>query len=452
MSDANFALPYNSALPHKGRTVLSGLTTTIASSPAARTATAPSVGRNQPDLAAPDLVVLSHLRWTGAWQRPHHLVSRLAAARAASGARTFFVEEPLRSDVAALEVRHERHGDVTRVWLAVPTPLADPPDLGFDSQVSGDYGDLLARDLYDQRRPAAPDVWVYTPMALDLAHALAGGRLVYDVMDDLSSFRNAPAGLLLGQRRLLREADVVFTGGPSLHRSIVEQRRGAVHLFRSGVEGGHFAAARRLRRPHARKVAGFVGVIDERLNLDLVAGLAAALPDWTVRLVGPVTKIDPADLPQAPNLEYPGLAAYGDLPKVMAGFDVALMPFALNAATRSISPTKTLEYLAAGLPVVSTRVPDVVADYAKVVHLADDAGTFAAACREVVTHRAGARDEQARPFQDRQEWNYIASQMARWLDHHTLTDAAGSTMSARGASVGAGAVAGAVEQVDEVTA
>jgi glycosyltransferase involved in cell wall biosynthesis len=241
-------------------------------------------------------------------------------------------------------------------------------------------------------------------------------HLVYDVMDDLASFHKAPQGLRLRQRRALTDADIVFTGGRSLHRSVTQVRRAGVHLFPSGVESGHYASSRRLRTLRERKVAGYVGVIDERIDLALVARLAAELEDWTVRLVGPIAKIDAADLPTAPNLEYPGMVAYEDLPATMAGFDVALMPFALNEATRSISPTKTLEYLAAGLPVVSTRVPDVVADHSGVVHLADDAAEFADACRQVVSHSQAERDRRMRPLLQRHEWDFIAGSMARLID------------------------------------
>jgi glycosyltransferase involved in cell wall biosynthesis len=239
-------------------------------------------------------------------------------------------------------------------------------------------------------------------------------QLCYDVMDDLASFAQAPEGLRLRQRRLLAEADVVFAGGRSLHRSVLEHRTGNCHLFPSGVDAVHFAASRKLRAGRAAdgaRVAGYVGVIDERLDLELLAGLAAALPDWTIRVVGPVAKIDPADLPQAPNIEYPGMAAYQDLPEVMAGFDVALMPFALNDATRSISPTKTLEYLAAGLPVVSTPVADVVADYTGTVHFARDAAAFARACLEVKDQPPGDRDRKAAHLRKRHDWDVIAQSM-----------------------------------------
>ncbi|TFV88090.1 glycosyltransferase, partial [Blastococcus sp. CT_GayMR20] len=240
-------------------------------------------------------------------------------------------------------------------------------------------------------------------------------------------FLRAPEGLRLRQRRALAEADVVFAGGRSLHRSVRSHRNGEVHLFPSGVETAHYARSRKLRdRGRRRKVAGYVGVLDERLDLGLLEGLASALPDWTIRVVGPVAKIDPATLPHAPNLEYPGMVTYDELPAVMAGFDVALMPFALNEATRAISPTKTLEYLAAGLPVVSTRVPDVVADYDGVVHLADDAAGFAAACRHVLGHSRAERDRRLRPIARRHEWDVIAREMAALIEAGTTGSVASS--------------------------
>ena len=364
----------------------------------------------------PDLVVLSHLRWPWVWQRPQHLVSRLARRRAAAGARTYFVEEPVTGPVTAPVLHREQLADVTRMWLVIPPWPGQPDHVGFDAPAAKEYGEVLAAELAGDGRPPAPDVWVYTPMASEIARALEPGRLVYDVMDDLSAFARAPLGLRLNQERLLAEADLVFAGGRSLHRSVAASRRGDVHLFPSGVDTAHYAASRALRRPRQRLVAGYVGVVDERLDLDLLAGLAAALPDWTVRVVGPVAKIDEALLPAAPNLEYAGLTPYERLPGVMAGFDVALMPFALNEATRSISPTKTLEYLAAGLPVVSTRVPDVVADYSAVAHFADDAAGFARACRQVVRDGLAERDRRLAPIRRRQEWDSIAAAMAALLD------------------------------------
>jgi beta-glucosidase/6-phospho-beta-glucosidase/beta-galactosidase len=365
-----------------------------------------------------DLVVLSHLRWPWVWQRPQQLISRLAPARAEAGGRTWFVEEPMAGDVSAPELRTEQVDGLTRVYLVVPEDAELDGHLGFDAPGTSAYGSMLADLLATGGRRCPPDVWLFTPMAFDIAQQLGARRLIYDVMDDLASFAEAPQGLVLRQRRLVAQAAVVFTGGRSLHRSVCAQRKHNVHLFPSGVDTVHYASSRALRRPHERRVAGYVGVIDERLDLKLIEELADKLPDWTIRMVGPVAKIEESMLPRRANLEYAGMTPYAELPQVMAGFDVALMPFALNEATRSISPTKTLEYLAAGLPVVSTRVADVVSDYGNVVHLADDGAEFAAACQEVVCHWLAQRDRLVRPLEQKLEWDYIAAEMSRLLEQN----------------------------------
>ena len=382
------------------------------------------------DTDSADLVVLSHLRWSWVWQRPQHLMSRLARVRAAAGGRTFFVEEPAcSSSLDAPRLRRERHDNVERIWLEIPGPDGF---LSFDAPGTDMYADLLAAAVGNGTR----DVWLYSPMALDMAAALQPRVLIYDVMDDLAAFALAPPGLILRQRRALMEADVVFTGGRSLHRGVAAVRAENVHLFPSGVEVAHWRTARTLRQqrpPKATKVVGYVGVIDERLDLRLIGDLAAALPDWRVEIVGPVAKIDPASLPQGENLTYRGHVPYSELPAVLAGFDVALMPFALNEATRSISPTKTLEYLAAGLPVVSTRVADVVADHAAVVHLVDTSEEAAAACRRVIGQSQAKRDRLAAPLQARQEWDTIARQMGELV---------AAAVHRRGSPVGADVVLG----------
>ena len=371
-----------------------------------------------------DLVVLSHLRWTWVWQRPQHLVSRFAAARAGTGARTWFIEEPLRTDVSSPQLRHEQMDGITRVWLELPAAPGQTGSPGFTAEGAPTYGELIRRLFESEQRPPNADILLYTPMALDIARLLSARVLVYDVMDDLSSFRHAPEGLKLRQRQLLAEADVVFTGGRTLHQSVSQQRGGACYLFPSGVETAHYAASKRLHRQPAAgrpKVAGYVGVIDERIDLQLLQQLAAALPDWRLEMIGPVAKIDPASLPQAPNLLYRGMAAYRELPSIMAGFDVALMPFALNEATRSISPTKTLEYLAAGLPVVSTPIADVAADYAGVVQIAGDPAGFAQACRMALLQAPQDRDRKIGPILKLLDWDAVARQMHTLIEHGSLS-------------------------------
>ena len=353
-----------------------------------------------------ELIVLSHLRWDWVWQRPQHLVSRLG-----SGCSTWYVEEPLTPAgfTGKNRLNHMRCDGLNRAWLEIPE---QGHHVGFSDQVLPDYISQLPA-LLGKPGPERI-VWMYTPLALELALALQPTTLVYDVMDDLAAFKDAAPELVVRQRQALRRADIVFAGGRSLHRSIVRQGRTDALLYPSGVEPEHYRIPTAgPRQAGTRPVAGYVGVLDERLDLRLIADLAGALPDWEVRMYGPVAKIDPASLPQAPNITYAGFTSYADLPAAMAGLDVALMPFALNEATRSISPTKTLEYLAAGLPVVSTRVPDVVADFPGAVHLRDGAAGFAALCRQL-----GQRDPSQRPAAQTREllrkyhWDVIAGGMA----------------------------------------
>ncbi len=352
-----------------------------------------------------DLVVLSHLRWTYVWQRPQHVIARLARNH-----NTLFVEEPLPSEVTAPTLAQEQHDRVRRLWLEVPSRRVHIP---FGDDLAARYNHTLRRQV---RVATERIVWLYTPLALDLVESLEPTLVVYDVMDDLASFKDAPESLRLCERQALARADLVFAGGRSLYQRVSSMRPGGTYLFASGVEPEHYAAARRTRTEKARPVAGYVGVIDERLDLALIARLAQLLPDWEIHMVGPIAKIDGDSVPHAPNLRYLGQQPYERLPEIMSGFDVALMPFELNDATRSISPTKTLEYLAAGLPVVSTWVPDVVADYETVVDLQDDAAGFACACRRVLRHSVVARDRKLMSLLKLHHWDAIAARMQALIE------------------------------------
>ena len=223
----------------------------------------------------------------------------------------------------------------------------------------------LVMNLLCPQEVERPILWFYTPMALQYADAITPAATVYDCMDELSAFKDAPAELHRLEAELLQQADVVFTGGISLDEA-KRARHPNVHAFPSAVDAEHFGKARgRLpdpadQEPIGRPRLGFCGVIDERLDCELVASLARLRPDWQLIFVGPVVKIDPASLPRAANVHYLGGKTYDQLPGYMANWDIALMPFARNEATRFISPTKTPEYLAAGKPVVSTPITDVV--------------------------------------------------------------------------------------------
>ena len=268
------------------------------------------------------------------------------------------------------------------------------------------------RELVRERRPL---VWLYTPMMLALADAFPGAPVVFDKMDELAKFAQADPRIVPREAQLLERAGVAFSGGRSLFRSI-ERRARSARCYPSGVDVEHFLRARS-SEPHpdllpyrGGPVFGYVGVIDERVDLELVEALAAANPLATVAMVGPVVKIDETSLPRSANIAYLGKREYAELPSLLAGFDVALMPFALNEHTENISPTKTLEYLAAGLPVVGTAVPDVVADHADVVYVARDRDEFIALVETARARddvRAARGDEKARAA----TWDAIVAAM-----------------------------------------
>ncbi|HZH04912.1 MAG TPA: glycosyltransferase, partial [Myxococcaceae bacterium] len=268
------------------------------------------------------------------------------------------------------------------------TPNA-PPGAGLDDAAWVRLQRRMLDELWSTQRISAPILWYYTPMALPFSRHLPSPAVVYDCMDALSQFKGAPPTLLRNEAELLRRADVVFTGGVSLYEAM-RARHSNIYAFPSSVDVGHFARARGTRSdpadqsliPHPR--LGFFGVIDERLNLEMIAGVARSRPDWQLVLVGPVVKITPESLPRGSNIHYLGGKKYDELPDYLGGWDVALMPFALNESTRFISPTKTPEYLAAGKPVVSTSIRDVVRPYRDkgLVKIADTPEAFVQAVEE----------------------------------------------------------------------
>ncbi|CAN5473318.1 hypothetical protein BH11PSE11_BH11PSE11_21020 [soil metagenome] len=323
------------------------------------------------------LIVFSHLRWDFVYQRPQHLLSRLA-----NYYKVIFIEEPVYSDAAPGLDMHE---PVPNVFVCRPhTPVA----------VTGFHDDQLPylHKLVQQVAQDNPDhmVWLYTPMALPLLRELHPSMVIYDCMDELAAFKNAPRQLLQRETALYKVADVVFTGGVSLYRA-KQSRHANVHCFPSSVDVKHFEQA--LDRsnthplmdniPHPR--LGYYGVIDERFDLNLLKEMAESRPEWQIVLVGPVLKIDQDALPRLPNIHYLGQQSYDALPQFLAGWDVCLLLFALNESTRFISPTKTLEYMAAALPVVSTPIVDVVETFSDCVRIAAKPADFIAACDDALS-------------------------------------------------------------------
>ncbi len=363
-----------------------------------------------------DLICLSHLRWGFVFQRPNHLMSRCARER-----RVFFFEEPIydadQSHLAVTQVAPNLYSAVPHL----PQGLAKDPRPTQRAMLD----ELCA--TYGVNKPL---LWYYTPMALDFSEHLPCALTIYDCMDELSAFHGAPPELRELETRLLAQAELVFTGGQSLYEAKLD-RHGNVHAMPSSVDAEHFQRARLAvvepadQAPIAYPRLGFFGVIDERMDLELIDHVAGEHPEWQLVLLGPVVKIESKRLPRRPNIHYLGQKSYEDLPAYIAGWHVALMPFALNEATRYISPTKTLEYMAAGRPIVSTAIRDVVKPYGEqgLVRIADRAG-FAAAIEDALSESVGTRRALMDECLAQTSWDKTWSQMSA-----LISDALGGPIS-----------------------
>jgi UDP-galactopyranose mutase len=318
-----------------------------------------------------DIICFCHLRWNFVYQRPQHLLSRFAYQY-----RVFVIEEPLfDAKVSYVETSLSKEN----VWVITPHLSKD-----LDTDHITREQQLLVKKLFADFSIGDYIAWFYTPMALSIYESVPRAKLVvYDCMDELSAFKNAPAGISQMESLLLEKADLVFTGGYSLYEAKQDQHP-AVFPFPSSIDKAHFSKARLDTIPPMDQVniprprIGFFGVIDERFDIDLLKNTAELKPGWQFVIIGPTVKIDPASLPKASNIHYLGSKSYEELPGYLAGWDVAMIPFARNESTRYISPTKTPEYLAGGVPVVSTSIQDVVTPYGKekLVYIADDPEEF----------------------------------------------------------------------------
>ena len=358
----------------------------------------------------PDLICLSHLRWGFVFQRPQHLMTRFARER-----RVFFVEEPV---VAEGGPRLVMSADPSGVWVATPHL---PSTL--TASAGQEWQQRFLTALIGEAGCDPYVLWYWTPMALPFSRTLEPLAVVFDCMDELSAFAFAPPELIALESDLLARADLVFTGGRALYQA-KRHRHPHVHLFPSSVDAAHFARARsasadppdQARLPLPR--LGYFGVIDERMDLDLVTGVADARPQWQFVFIGPVVKIDAGQLPVRSNLHFLGQRPYAALPDYLAGWDVALLPFAHNAATRFISPTKTPEYLAAGRPVVSTSLTDIVRPYGELglVQIADTVDGFVAAIETAMARRTPDWLHRVDAFLAGESWDRTVNGMSALLD------------------------------------
>ena len=334
-----------------------------------------------PDPEPATLLCFSHLRWNFVFQRPQHLMNRFAREM-----NVIYWEEPVDigpRETAFLQIR-EAEG-ASNIRIIVPHLPEGMPDDAREATLKR----LLDAHLASLRGTLV--AWYYTPMMLPFSRHIEADVTVFDAMDELSKFKFAPVKLLDLEQELIDRADVVFTGGSSLYEA-KKDRHDNIHCFPSSVDPAHFCKARaRLFDPAdqedlPRPRLGFYGVIDERFDTELLDKVAAMRPDWSFVMVGPVVKIAPDDLPRRHNIYYLGGKTYDQLPSYLAGWEVALMPFAMNESTQFISPTKTPEYLAGGRPVVSTPIKDVVRHYGHLegVKIASTPEEFVAACEEAL--------------------------------------------------------------------
>jgi UDP-galactopyranose mutase len=330
----------------------------------------------------PDLVCFSHLRWDFVYQRPQHLLTRGARDR-----RVFFIEEPIFGNGSMRLELHERDGGVHVVVPHLPEGLRS--EVATTAVLEG-----LIGKLFSDQGIREYVFWYYTPMALSFTKQFSPIASVYDCMDELSAFKGAHSRLADFEQELFRRVDLVFTGGQSLFEA-KRHAHSAVHAFPSSIDVAHFGKARTIKSdpqdqvdiPHPR--LGFFGVIDERFDIELLEAVARQRPDWQFVMIGPVVKIDPDTLPRYPNIHYLGPKKYEDLPGYLAGWDIALLLFARNESTRFISPTKTPEYLAAGKPVISTSIRDVIRPYSELdlVQIADTPAEFIQAAEDYLTNK-----------------------------------------------------------------
>jgi glycosyltransferase involved in cell wall biosynthesis len=358
-----------------------------------------------------DLVCFSHLRWGFVFQRPNHLLSRFSKHQ-----RVFFIEEPIFHD-GEDKLQIENYNEN----LFVITPHIK--------------GGLAEDEVHDRQRKFINKLftnmnidkyfsWYYTPMALPFTDHLSPDVVVYDCMDELSAFKFAPPQLAFLEKKLLKKADVVFTGGQSIYEAKKDTHHN-IYAFPSSIDKHHFGKARKIKQdpedqkhiPHPR--FGFFGVIDERFDIELIDAVAKAKPEWQFILLGPVVKIDPESLPKYSNVHYLGGKKYEELPDYLAGWDIAMVAFAMNESTKFISPTKTPEYLAAGKPVISTPIRDVVRPYGdnKLVHIVSTPNEFIkAAEKELGKKRKASWLKKVDDFLLYNSWDRTWGQMVRHIE------------------------------------
>ncbi len=364
------------------------------------------------DFSTMDLVCFCHLRWDFVYQRPQHLLTRFAQKF-----RVFFIEEPIfhaGEDICQVTLNKEN------VWVVKPH-LSDVECSEMELIVRQK---TLLNKLFAKMEIEKYLFWYYTPMALKISDQFRPLRIIYDCMDELSAFKFAPTEISQLEKKLFDKADLVFTGGHCLYEAKQDCHHN-IHPFPSSIDKEHFSKARADvnepsdQAPIPRLRIGFYGVIDERFNINLIREVASLRPEWHFVLVGPVVKIHPDDLPRNNNIHYLGGKSYQELPQYLAGWDIAMIPFEKNESTKFISPTKTPEYLAAGKPVISSSIRDVVKPYGEqqLVHIADTTEQFIAAVeKELSTSDKSEWNKKVDQYLSQISWDKTWNRMMKLVD------------------------------------
>jgi glycosyltransferase involved in cell wall biosynthesis len=371
------------------------------------------------------IIVHSHLAWDWVWQRPQQFLSRLSSSH-----RVLFIETPvLSAEVSTSRMTIREVADFPNILvLRMKIPAAQGSKLAWvDRERRRMLGSFLAGPLGQHFE--SPVQWFYDPMAVTaFAGRLNERAIVYDCMDELSLFRGAPSELIARERKLLAVADVVFAGGPKIWKA-KKQLNENCFAFGCGVDVSHFGQARdrHLSAPAdtkelSRPLFGYFGVVDERLDYELLERLSDAT-SGSVVMIGPSTKIDPASLPRRANLHWLGGRDYSDLPAYAKAFDVCLMPYAMNEATEFINPTKALEYMATGRPIVSTAVEDVVMQFSDVVSIAQSVGEFVQECKRLAWNPSRTRIERGLVLARKNSWESIVARLERHVRDILATEA-----------------------------
>jgi glycosyltransferase involved in cell wall biosynthesis len=348
-----------------------------------------------------DIVVFSHLRWNFVYQRPQHILSRLAKSY-----NILFIEEPFQPNA-----ENEKTSSIHQVLPNLSVFNTHAENINATLK-------LVKENLGSQTIDIA---WFYSPSFVNALHIFSFDKVVFDCMDELTLFKNAPQSLIEQEKQLMSKSDIVFTGGKSLY-SAKQKHHHNVHCFPSSVDRKHFEKAQNgIKVPEEMDafssiVVGYYGVVDERIDYELLEKTAQLCPTVDFVLIGPFAKVNPESLPSLPNIHFLGMRNYEQLPNYLKRFDIAMMPFAMNDSTKFISPTKTLEYMAGGKSIISTPVYDVVRDYDKHIEIVENAEQFATAINKLICQHKASHCLKYREILDRTSWDNTVSRMQNLME------------------------------------